>query len=139
MVLADHAQVADGKLFISGGGWSSRGAGSLPCSVAVLFHVPWQETDKKTEFVLRLIDEDGRPVVQPNALDDTPVHIKGSFTARRPPDWAPGAEVNVPMTFNAVLDLKPNQRYSWTLEVNGQTDDAWRASFETRQAQQPVR
>ncbi len=23
MILADHAQVADGKLFISGGGWSS--------------------------------------------------------------------------------------------------------------------
>ena len=30
MMLADHAQVADGKLFISGGGWSACGAEGLP-------------------------------------------------------------------------------------------------------------
>ena len=39
MMLADHAQVADGKLFISGGGWSYSGPGHTPCAVAVIFHV----------------------------------------------------------------------------------------------------
>ena len=41
MMLADYAQVADGKLFISGAGWSTCAPGPAPCSVAVIFHVPW--------------------------------------------------------------------------------------------------
>ncbi len=65
MMLADHAQVADGKLFISGGGWSVCGPGPVACGVAVLFHIPWQHTNEKISFTLRLLDEDGAPVIQP--------------------------------------------------------------------------
>ena len=63
MMLADYAQIADGKLFISGGGWSTCGPGPTPCAVIAIFHVPWQETDEKVSFALRLIDEDGRGVM----------------------------------------------------------------------------
>jgi hypothetical protein len=100
MMLADHAQVADGKLFISGGGWSTCGPGPTPCSVAVIFHVPWQETNERVSFALRLIDEDGRAVMQPGAQDGLPVQVNGHFEARRPPGMTPGAEINVPMSFN---------------------------------------
>lgn len=135
MMLADHAQVADGKLFISGGGWTACGPGPSPCAVAVLFHVPWQETDEKVAFSLRLVDEDGRPVFQPGAEDGLPVQVNGHFNARRRPGMAPGTEVNVPMTFNLVLHLEPGVRYSWVLDVDGYADDSWQVSFETRQAQ----
>jgi hypothetical protein len=135
MMLADHAQVADGKLFISGGGWSSCGPGPSPCAVAVLFHVPWQETGKRVSFTLRLIDEDGHGVYQLGAQDDLPVQVKGNFEARRPPGMLPGAEINVPMSFNIVLQLDPGRGYSWVLDVDGHDGDAWRLSFETRQAQ----
>jgi hypothetical protein len=47
----------------------------------------------------------------------------------------PGTEINVPMSFNIVLHLAPGTRYSWMLDVDGQADDSWRLSFETRQAQ----
>jgi hypothetical protein len=43
--------------------------------------------------------------------------------------------VHVPMTFNIVLHLSPGSRFSWVLDVDGYTDDSWRLSFETRQAQ----
>ena len=135
MMLADHAQVADGKLFISGGGWSTCGPGPVPCSVAVIFHVPWQETDERVSFALRLIDQDGRAVMQPGARDGLPVQVNGHFEARRPPGMTPGAEINVPMSFNIVLHLAPGGRYSWVLDVDGHADDSWRLSFETRQAQ----
>ena len=59
MTLADHAQVADGKLFISGGGWSACGPGPAPCAVAVIFHVPWQETGERVSFTLRPVHEHG--------------------------------------------------------------------------------
>ena len=135
MMLADHAQVADGKLFISGGGWSTCGPGPTPCSVAVIFHVPWQETNERISFTLRLIDEDGRAVVQTGATDGLPVQVNGHFVARRPADMTPGAEINMPMSFNIVLHLAPGGRYSWVLDVDGRSDDSWRLSFETRQAQ----
>ena len=135
MMLADHAQVADGKLFISGGGWTACGPGPSPCAVAVLFHVPWQETDERVSFTLRLIDEDGHGVFQPGAQDDLPVQVNGHFEARRPPGMLPGAEINVPMTFNIVLHLAPGRGYSWVLDVDGHADESWRVSFETRQAQ----
>ena len=48
---------------------------------------------------------------------------------------APGTEINVPMSFNIVLQLAPGGRYTWVLEVDGYTDDSWRLSFATREAQ----
>ena len=135
MMLADHAQVADGKLFISGGGWSACGPGPTPCAVAVIFHVPWQETNEQVSFSLRLVDEDGRGVMQPGAQDGLPAQVNGHFEARRPPGMTLGTEINVPMSFNIVLHLAPGSRYSWVLDVDGQADDSWQLSFETRQAQ----
>jgi Family of unknown function (DUF6941) len=135
MMLADHAQVADGKLFISGGGWSACGSGAIPCAVALIFHVPWQETDKKVSFSLQLVDEDGHGVMQPGAQDGLPVQVNGTFEARRPPTIAPGTEVTVPMAFNIVLALAPNRRYVWVLDVDGRRDDSWQVPFETRQTQ----
>ena len=100
-----------------------------------MFHVPWQETNEKVSFTLRLIDEDGRPVMQPGATDGLPVQVNGHFEARRQPGMTPGTEINVPMSFNIVLHLPPGGRYTWVLDVDGQADDSWRLSFETRQAQ----
>jgi hypothetical protein len=46
----------------------------------------------------------------------------------------PGTEINVPICFNIVLHLTPGGRYSWMLDVDGQADESWQLSFETRQA-----
>jgi hypothetical protein len=46
----------------------------------------------------------------------------------------PGAEINVPVSFNTVLQLEPGRRYSWVLEINGHADDAWRLPFATQPA-----
>src|ERR1700750_2687148 len=85
MMLADYAQIADGKLFISGGGWTTCGPGPTPCAVVAIFHVPWDETDQKVNFMLRLVDEDGHGVMQPGNTDNMPVQVAGAFEARRQP------------------------------------------------------
>jgi hypothetical protein len=132
MMLADHAQVAEGKLFISGGGWSSCAAGPTPCAVAVLFHVPWQHTNEMIKFTLRLIDEDGHQVIQSGSHGPQPVQVNGQFEAGRPPGMTPGSEIGVPMTFGSVLHLPAGRRYTWVLEVDGHGEDDWRLSFATR-------
>jgi hypothetical protein len=136
MMLADYAQVADGKLFISGGGWLFGGPGPITCGVALLFHVPWQNTNEKNRFTLRLVSEDGQPVMQPGQFGDQPIQAGGQFEAGRPAGIAPGTDINVPIAFNTVLQLAPGQRFTWVLEIDGGTDEAWRLSFATREAQQ---
>lgn len=135
MMLADHAQVADGKLFISGAGWSLAGPGPVACAVALLFHIPWESTNEPIAFTLRLLDEDGTPVRQPGPQGGQEVQAGGQFESGRPPGVAPGTEINVPIAFNTVLQLPPGSRFTWVLEINGQTDDTWRLSFATRDAQ----
>jgi hypothetical protein len=41
----------------------------------------------------------------------------------------------VPIAFNTVLQLPPGARFTWVMEINGTTDEAWRLSFATRAAQ----
>src|SRR6201995_1670964 len=135
MMLADHAQVADGKLFISGGGWSVCGPGPVACGVAVLFHIPWQRTNEKISFTLKLLDEDGNSVIQPGPNGAQEVRAGGQFEAGRPAGLAPGTEINVPVAFNTVLQLSPGGRYTWVLEIDEQADDEWRLSFATRENQ----
>jgi hypothetical protein len=132
MMLADHAQIADNKLFIAGGGWTTCGPGPTPCAVVAIFHVPWEETGEKVSFTLRLLDEDGRGVHQPGSTDGLPVHVNGSFEARPQPGMKSGAEINVPLAFNIVLQLEPNSRYSWQIEMDGRIDDVWALPFESR-------
>jgi Family of unknown function (DUF6941) len=133
MMLADHAQVSDGKLFIAGGGWSSAGPGPVPCGIALLFHVPWQRTNERTVFTLRLMDEDGRAVSAPEPGGPQPIQAGGQIEAGRPAGLAPGTEINVPVAFNTVLRLPPGRRFSWVLEIDGETDEDWRISFATRE------
>ncbi len=133
MMLADHAQVSDGKLFIAGGGWSSAGPGPIPCGIALLFHVPWQRTNERTAFTLSLLDEDGRPFPGLDEPGEQPIQAGGQIEAGRPAGVAPGTEINVPVAFNTVLQLPPGRRFTWVLEIDGQADEAWRVSFATRE------
>ena len=62
LMLADSAQVADGKLFyILGGGWSITGP-PAPSAIALLVEVPWDQTNRRLEWRFELVDSDGYPV-----------------------------------------------------------------------------
>jgi hypothetical protein len=132
MMLADHAQVADGKLYISGGGWSLTGPGPVTSGLALLFHIPWDRTNVKTSFTLQLVDSDGHPVTQIGPLGEQPVQITGQFEVGRPAGVTPGAEITAPIAINTVLQLPPGQRYTWVLAIDGHSKDDWRLSFATR-------
>jgi len=38
------------------------------------------------------------------------------------------------VAFNTVLQFPPGQRFTWVLEIDGRSDDAWRVPFATREA-----
>ena len=68
MLLADFAQVADGKLTVVGGGWSLTGPEPTPFGIAILVHVPWDQANRRHTLRPPLVHADGLPVT--TAADD---------------------------------------------------------------------
>jgi hypothetical protein len=134
LLLADHAVVAEGKLYINGGGWSVT-TGGAPSAIAVKLDVPWDRTNQRLQLRLRLVGQDGEPVVVPGPEGPQPVVIAAEAEVGRPPGLAHGADIDFPLAFQiGPLPLEPGQRYQWVLDIDGETREDWRLTFSTRPA-----
>lgn len=131
LLLADFAQVAEGKLYISGGGWNFVGPKVGPSALAVLVEVPWNEANQKHRWRLELLDEDAKPALIPP--DQQPLSIDGEFEVGRPPGHPQGTPLNVPLAINlGPLPLSPGLRYVWVLHIDGTNEEHWRVAFNVR-------
>ncbi len=129
MVLADAAQVADGKLFILGGGLAHLGPQSQPLSVALLIEVPWDRANIEHDWKLELLDEDGAPVMH----DGLPVMVGGTFEAGRPAGQTPGTALGVPLAINfSALPVSSGHSYLWRLAINNTSEPDWQRRFSVR-------
>jgi hypothetical protein len=134
MLLADSSQVADGKLFVLGGGLSQIGPQPQPVSVALLIEVPWDRANISHDWKLELLDEDGGPVIH----DDLPVLVGGTFEAGRPVGHPPGAPLGVPLAINfSLLPVEPGHAYLWRLAIDDTSEADWQVRFAVRPAQPP--
>jgi hypothetical protein len=132
LMLADFAQVAEGKLYISGAGWTFTSAPSAPMAIAVLVHVPWVQANQRCTITVELFGDDGEPA---RLVEGETVRVDGVFEAGRPPGLPPGSSLTVPFAINVLpLALQPGRRYEWRVSVDGDTRDHWRLPFNTRPA-----
>ena len=137
LLLADHAVVADGKLYINGGGWSVTGPTPTPSAIAVKLDVPWDRANQKLHLRLRLIGQDGEAVTIAGPQGPQPVEITGDAEIGRPPGLVHGADIDFPLAFQlGPLPLEPGQRYQWVLDIDGETQQDWHLTFSTRRAEQ---
>lgn len=135
MMLCDAAQVADGKLYILGGGWSLTGPGPVPSAVAIQVHVPWDQANRQHHLELALIDDDSQPVFVATPEGDQPVKVEADFEVGRPVGIPEGSPIEVPMAFNiGPLPLPPDRRFVWEVVIDGQGHEDWRVGFGTRPA-----
>jgi hypothetical protein len=134
LLLCDAAQVADGKLFVLGWGWTTIGPDPTPTAIALRFDVSWTEMDLSHHWELYLVDEDGQPVtVTVEDGIDHPIEVRGDFQVPRNPDMVAGSSVSVPVALHfGPIPLEPGRRYNWRLTVDGDSEEAWGASFSTR-------
>ncbi len=133
LLLADAAQAVGGKLYIMGGGWSVTGPGPVPSALAIKIEVPWTEANRTHNFTLELLDEDGQPV-QPEGQDQ-PVRADGQFEVGRPPGLPEGTPIDVPLALNVPpVQLVPGGRYTWRLQIDGESQPDWHAAFLVRAA-----
>lgn len=133
MMLAEAAQVADGKLNVLGGGVTVIPANPQPIALTMLIRLPWSRGDETIPWVLELLDADGLPVL----AGEVPVLVNGQVRAGRPEGWPEEQPLQVPVAISfTALPVQPAQRYRWRLAVDGASDEAWTVSFAV--APQPV-
>ena len=138
LLLCDHAEVAEGKLFINGGGWDTTGSPTAPFSIAVMIWVPWDRTNSRVNFRLALFDQDGQPVRQQMPDGNVvSIEIGGEFEVGRPPGAIEGAAMAVPLAFNFPPMPLPPGRFEWQAWVDGETKEAWSYAFTTRAQEEP--
>jgi hypothetical protein len=141
MLLADFAQVADGKLTVVGGGWSLTGPEPAPFGIAILVHVPWDQANRRHTLRLELVDADGQAVTIPVEAnedgegDEQPIVFLDDieFEVGRPAGLKPGTPLELPLAVNSgPLPLDPGGRYEWRLSIDGESDEDWRLAFSVR-------
>jgi hypothetical protein len=134
MLLADFAQVSDGKLTVVGGGWSLTGPEPVPFGIAILIRVPWDQANQRHVMRLELLDADGNQVEMDTDDGSEPVVFFDDvpFEVGRPAGLKPGTPLDFPVAVNSgPMPLEPG-RYEWRLTIDGEADDDWRLPFSVR-------
>jgi len=133
MLLCDSAQVADGKLYVLGGGWSITGPDPVPSAIALKIEVGWHEADVAHHWELFLEDADGRPMLVETNEGSQPVEVRGEFTVTHPTGVPVGSPVDVALAVNlGPIPLVPGTRYVWRLVIDGESLPGATLSFSTR-------
>lgn len=134
-MLADSAQVSDGKLYVLGAGWSVIGPDPSPFAIAGMVEVPWDRAkmDVSHQLKLELLDSDGKAVkIGPSEDEAEPVALMSDFRLERDPALKPGTPITMPFAFNMMMPLPPGHQLVWRLSIDGWSADDWRLGFITR-------
>lgn len=135
MLLADSAQVADGKLYILGGGWSVTGPDPTPSAVAMKVGVDWHEFNSNHHWELFLEDADGKQLSFDTPDGPQVIEVRGDFSATAPEGVPVGTPVDVPIAVNfGPIPLQPSERFTWRLVIDGESLPGGTVSFTTRPA-----
>ncbi|MGC1405603.1 MAG: hypothetical protein WA938_02565 [Candidatus Dormiibacterota bacterium] len=115
-LLCDYAEALNGKLYISGGGWSVVGlARPLRCSLAIRLATGWSEANVRQQLRVTLVTQDGQPALGP---DGKPVLFEGDIEVGRPPGMAQGEDiVNCLVLSYEGLDLAAGS-YEFKVEID---------------------
>ena len=110
LTLANHAEVQNGLLYLSGAGWDtvtrSYQEGKKPrpqhFSIALSVLVPWMETNQPHRVVIRVEDEDGL-----NKLMEATANIE----VGRPPGKVPGSDSRSPLVVSGIVHFPKSGGY----------------------------
>lgn len=128
VILCNHAEAAENKVFLTGGGVNTSFVGPEPphvvtVSIGGVIHVPYQSTNQAHTLSIDLIDAQGQPVspFQPEAETPVPpVQAKMPFNVGRPPMIEVGDEQTLAVAANWVnLPLPALGIYEFIVSLDG--------------------
>jgi hypothetical protein len=112
----DWCEGINGKLYAQGVGWTKIAAGRpVAMGIAAIIHVPYNETNKRAHFAIRLLTEDGGPFPAPPLA---PMLVEGDIEAGRPPGMRAGEISNMIIAANmGGFQFDPGG-YVWQLSLD---------------------
>ena len=126
-ILANFTEVADGKLYVVGGGVhicvvNPEPPHTVTIGLGLVVHVPYQLTNQAHQLAVTLLDEDGHivtPWTPEGAPVPVPVQVTMPFNVGRPTILSPGDEQSLPLAINFTnLPLPQPGRYILTVEID---------------------
>ena len=113
LILADAAQVMEGKLYLLGGGWSVVTAQQpFPVQqrlgIAAAVRVPWHETNQRHPIEIEVLTDDGSSLAR----------IGAELEAGRPPGLPPGDQ-RVQLAIELMVPIERAGSYAVVARVDG--------------------
>jgi hypothetical protein len=122
LLVADRAEVVNGKLYLMGGGWDritlSQFPGPAHFDVAFGVLVGYTETNERHEFQLGMEDDDNQLVIGP---------IGGQLELGRPPGLKPAQAQRFMVAIRGPFPLPQPGCFHWVLTLDGR--QAGRTTF----------
>jgi hypothetical protein len=116
LLLANHVEVQNGLLYVSGGGWANLFRGPLnpddppPINhfgIAASLVIPWDETNQRHPLAIRIESKSGREVAR----------IEGGIEVGRPPGLPPETEQRVAVGFSLDVQFPDEGGYRAVAQV----------------------
>jgi hypothetical protein len=117
LLLANHAEVRGGLLYVSGAGWANLFRGSrnpddpIPLShfgIGAGFLIPYNETNQLHHIVARIAKEDG---------DEELTRIQGNMEVGRPTGLAQGAEQHIVVGLSVDVQFPEEGTYRVVVQI----------------------
>lgn len=122
LILSDHSESLNGKLYAMGAGWNVLGFPDLPhdfgFSIGIGLDVPWHATDEMHELQVRVDDPDGGALGEPFQL---------GFETGRPPDAISGQDQRMVLSLGTRVRFETPGPHAVVVGVNG--DELARSRF----------
>jgi len=100
LLLADHAEAVNGKLYLMGGGWDRRAVGDFrqpqAFSVSLGVLIPWSQTNRPIPLSMALTDADGQSIAPP---------FQTTVVVGRPANATPGQKLRYMLSINFQMVL----------------------------------
>jgi hypothetical protein len=119
VLLADHAEAANGKLYVMGAGWTDHQRPPRPADapsnithfgIGVSVLIPWTDTNRQHHLILRVEHEDGDPIL---------ATLEADLEMGRPPGLPHGSDQRAILALNTDIQFPAPGGYRIVAEVGG--------------------
>jgi hypothetical protein len=122
LLLADHSEAVNGKLYLNGGGWNVLRLPELPHEwsfhIGLGIDVAWHETNDPHELIVTIQDPDGIELGE---------GLAASFETGRPPGMPAGQEQRLVMSIGATANFEASGPHAAVVQIDG--EELGRARF----------
>jgi hypothetical protein len=115
LLLSDHSEAVNGKLYMTGGGWNVLRLPELPHEwgfhISLGLDVGWEETNTHHELTISVHDPDGAEIGE---------GLSAEFEAGRPPGMPAGQEQRLVMSVGTVATFTASGPHAAVVNADGE-------------------